>query len=203
MNKQTELNIPGWFDWADWAKETIAALPAGAVYVEVGCFLGKSTAAIAQMIQASGKQIALHAVDTFCVAGNGDPALLQFIDKGTLLTSLPPQYDFKKQFEANLKAAGVRKLVKVVQRASVEAAKAYVDGGVDVVFIDADHSYEAVRADSAAWWPKLKPGGIMAGHDIHTYDSVWRAVHDEFKIQNAKLKVEVIGNQNIWVIRKP
>jgi hypothetical protein len=36
---------------------------------------------------------------------------------------------------------------------------------VDLVYIDADHSYEGVKADIAAWWSRLKSGGIMAFHD--------------------------------------
>ena len=36
----------------------------------------------------------------------------------------------------------------------------------DLVFIDADHRYEAVAADIAAWTPHIRPGGILAGHDL-------------------------------------
>ena len=38
---------------------------------------------------------------------------------------------------------------------------------VDMAFIDGDHSYEGCAGDIAAWWPQIKPGGIMA---IHDYD---------------------------------
>ena len=38
-------------------------------------------------------------------------------------------------------------------------------GLFDLIFIDADHSYEAVREDIIAWWPKVKNGGIISGHD--------------------------------------
>ena len=48
---------------------------------------------------------------------------------------------------------------------SVEAAKRFTDESLDFVYLDADHSYEAVRDDIAAWWPKLKPGGLFAGDD--------------------------------------
>ena len=41
------------------------------------------------------------------------------------------------------------------------------------IFIDGDHSYEAVRADLAAWEPKLVPGGILAGHDFGNNDQVF------------------------------
>lgn len=40
----------------------------------------------------------------------------------------------------------------------------------DLVYVDADHSYEAVKMDIIAWWPKLKHGGIMAFHDFRSPD---------------------------------
>ncbi len=40
------------------------------------------------------------------------------------------------------------------------------DGRFDFVFVDGDHTLEAVQSDIAAWWPLVKPGGLLAGHDI-------------------------------------
>lgn len=37
--------------------------------------------------------------------------------------------------------------------------------GFDFVYIDGDHSYEAVSEDLRAWWPLVRSGGILAGHD--------------------------------------
>lgn len=67
---------------------------------------------------------------------------------------------------------------------SADAARIIRDDSLVFVYLDADHSYEGVAADLAAWWPKLKRGGLMAGHDyldgVHggvTY-GVERAVDD-------------------------
>lgn len=48
---------------------------------------------------------------------------------------------------------------------SVEAAKEFKDGSLDFVYIDGNHRFEQVVADLAAWAPKVRPGGIIAGHD--------------------------------------
>ncbi len=48
---------------------------------------------------------------------------------------------------------------------SVKMSSAVVDGELDFVYLDADHTYEAVKADIAAWWPKVRPGGTLGGHD--------------------------------------
>ena len=47
----------------------------------------------------------------------------------------------------------------------VEAAAKIPDGTLDFVYIDAQHHYEAVREDISHWYPKLKAGGMLAGHD--------------------------------------
>ena len=47
-----------------------------------------------------------------------------------------------------------------------EEAAAFIEGNsLDFVFIDAQHHYEAVLTDVKTWFPKLRPGGLMSGHD--------------------------------------
>lgn len=53
--------------------------------------------------------------------------------------------------------------------ATADAASLVPDGWADFVFIDAGHSYEAVRADIRAWECKVKPGGWFGGHDYGSY----------------------------------
>eukprot|EP00928_Gymnodinium_smaydae_P060790 TRINITY_DN4458_c0_g3_i1.p1 TRINITY_DN4458_c0_g3~~TRINITY_DN4458_c0_g3_i1.p1 ORF type:complete len:548 (-),score=95.84 TRINITY_DN4458_c0_g3_i1:68-1711(-) len=44
---------------------------------------------------------------------------------------------------------------------------------VDLVFVDAGHAYEEVLADIRAWWPRIRPGGCMVGHDFRRLDSAY------------------------------
>ena len=59
---------------------------------------------------------------------------------------------------------------------------------IDYLYIDADHTYEAVTSDLRAWWPHLKTGGLIAGDDYEDpYDNnipqaVTRA-WDHFELQ--------------------
>jgi predicted O-methyltransferase YrrM len=48
---------------------------------------------------------------------------------------------------------------------SEEAVKLIPDGYLDLVFIDANHEYSHIRKDIDKWIPKVKTGGIIAGHD--------------------------------------
>ena len=51
----------------------------------------------------------------------------------------------------------------ILRMSSQEAAQYFVDSSVDIVFLDGDH--DNVAHDIELWWPKLKPGGLMVGHD--------------------------------------
>lgn len=67
---------------------------------------------------------------------------------------------------------------------SVEVAAHIHDASLDFVYLDANHAYDAVAADLRAWFPKVRPGGVFAGHDYIPDDApeqwgVRRAV-DEF-----------------------
>lgn len=56
------------------------------------------------------------------------------------------------------------KNVTILKGASTVIASAFTTP-VDFLFIDADHSFDAVKADCATWFPKVRRGGIIALHD--------------------------------------
>lgn len=52
-----------------------------------------------------------------------------------------------------------------------------IEGEFDLIFIDADHSYEGVSEDIETWWPRVRQGGVLCGHDIQiSFPGVIRAV---------------------------
>jgi hypothetical protein len=84
------------------------------------------------------------------------------------------------------------KPVQFVQASSVEAAKSVADGALDFVYIDADHDYKNAKQDLLAWFPKVRHGGIVAGHDYLNWskeegaqgDFGVKAAVDEFCVKN-------------------
>jgi hypothetical protein len=70
------------------------------------------------------------------------------------------------------------------------------------VFIDGGHHYEAVKKD-LAWWSKLKPGGVLAGHDYiaKAFPGVLRAVGEFVRRRNLKLQLPTECGR-IWQIVK-
>ena len=92
----------------------------------------------------------------------------------------------------------------LIQRArSVDAAASFSDESLDWVYIDGDHTYEAVKRDLDAYYRTVKSGGFLAGDDYGRTggwfgDGVTRAV-DEFAGRCAELTI--IGTQ--FLFKKP
>jgi len=55
--------------------------------------------------------------------------------------------------------------VRLIRKWSVEASKDYQDGYFDIVFIDANHTKPGISSDIKHWYPKVRDGGILCGHD--------------------------------------
>lgn len=55
----------------------------------------------------------------------------------------------------------------LLKATSLEAAARTPDGSLDFVYVDANHQEPFISQDLAAWFPKVRAGGILAGHDYH------------------------------------
>jgi hypothetical protein len=68
------------------------------------------------------------------------------------------------------KKKGVVQKITVCRNFTLSCVDQYPDEHFDFVYVDARHDYKAVLEDLRAWWPKVKMGGIMAGHDYTLQD---------------------------------
>lgn len=75
---------------------------------------------------------------------------------------------------------------RIHRQLSREAAATFEDGSLDFVYIDAAHAYEAVRDDLRLWYPKVRSGGLVAGHDFVDGDKP----EGEFGVRRAVLEFE-------------
>jgi hypothetical protein len=78
---------------------------------------------------------------------------------------------------------------------SLDALQFFKDGELDLVYIDGDHRHEGVLADLNGWKPKLRAGGVMAGHDW-SFKSVQQALVEVFKDKEA-----VLFQGDSWAIK--
>ena len=136
-------SIGGMFDFDDVYDLALDRYGRGpARFVEVGSFLGRSTCYMAERIKQRGLSVAFSSFDPWAGNDDGWAALAD-----------------------NLRRAEVSSLVDIHRRPSPDASAAFADRSLDFVFVDGSHELDAVRRDLEAWWPKLKPGGLFAGHD--------------------------------------
>lgn len=177
--------IEGWCDYAAFYNAIADVLPNGGAFAEVGSWMGQSAVVLCQRLQDIEKAATVHCIDTFEGEQN-QPAHVEIVKNMGGST-------FGK-FCENIEAAGVSDLIKVTTGDSAESASLFEDESLDGVFIDAAHDYESVVKDVAAWFPKVKQGGIFSGHDYPCPD-VRRAV-DEHAAANG-YKVIAIGR--CWI----
>jgi hypothetical protein len=92
--------------------------------------------------------------------------------------------------------------VILIRQPSLKIAGAFRHLQLDFVFIDGNHLYEMALADCRAWWPKVRPSGVLSGHDFRPKDHAVRKAVFEFaeEVKPAKL-IEV--DYFSWYIRKP
>jgi hypothetical protein len=70
------------------------------------------------------------------------------------------QYLYAKELEEK------HKCIQIIRDTSINAAKLIPNKSLDFVYIDGNHQYEFVIEDIKSWFPKLKVGGIIGGHDF-------------------------------------
>ena len=65
---------------------------------------------------------------------------------------------------------------------SAKAARAFANESVDLVFVDGDHRYSHAIQDLEAWWPKVKPGGIICGDDFEKREYNEETIEQDFDL---------------------
>jgi predicted O-methyltransferase YrrM len=166
--------IPGWFDFADIYDQAVAEVSGAARFVEIGVWYGRSLCYLAERIQESGKHIECFAVDPF------------------------PLFQQLETCVGHLCTAGVYELVTLFPGTSQQAFET-LPGNFDFVFVDGDHQEAVVRQDVNAWWERIRPGGVLAGHDYTgDFPGVRLAVDRFFSTTHAQIEIRGCS----WWVRK-
>jgi hypothetical protein len=159
------------------------------VGVEIGVFKGR----LSSRLLACDPCLFLYMVDPWAEVTSGswsetDDALARFTQD---------QHDnaMKQTIEA---VERFKDRHEILRMTSLEAAGRFAAESVDWVFIDGDHSYQGCSADIDAWWPKIRKGGILSGHDYRTDKAgfgVIQAVDEAFKDVR-------LGLNHTWFVTK-
>ncbi len=181
--------IQGWHDETNERiyRELVDRIPNGGRFLEVGCWLGRSTACFGLLAQQAQKEIEINVVDTF-TGTETEPC------KSLHAPVLEAHGgNLRKVFTANMRACGVP--ARIFEGKSVDAASQFPDGSLDAVYLDGDHSSCGMWDDLKAWVPKVKPGGVICGDDYGVdFPGVTEAVQSYF----AKDRIRQEGR--VWIV---
>ena len=160
-------NLEGVFTFQILYSNMVQQFPSDSVFVEIGVWKGKSAVYMAEKIKESRKKINFWAVDVF--NGMNENPEDKDIKAGTLL----------KTYYKNIEP--VKEFIQTLIGDSKELYTKFEDDSIDFLFIDGDHRYEGIKKDLQLWFPKIKNGGIIAGHDYEEPScGVKRAVDEYF-----------------------
>ncbi|MBV6633833.1 MAG: class I SAM-dependent methyltransferase [Alphaproteobacteria bacterium] len=152
--------------------------PAGD-YVEIGCLYGRSCSVIVQALKMAGRSDAVLAIDAWASDVAHQTSLSDDLADEWLSRDLTPIAD---AFDANLMPLATRGQFNRLRLPSAEARPQYgpkavistdafgptqYTGQIGFLHIDANHDYEAVKADRDLWCPLVKPGGWIVFDDYN------------------------------------
>lgn len=157
--------------------------------VEVGVCLGGHSEAMLLYTQMER----LYSVDPYIYAPGGTDGHVLPTGKGFDQPEYDEMYEYTKE---RLSVFGDRNVL--IRKTSLNAVDD-VYHTVDIIFIDARHTYESVREDIALWGGKVREGGLICGHDYNhpNFPGVTQAVN-EYSIY----KTLHIEDGYVWWVKK-
>jgi len=160
-----------WFDYPDLYRSIALEYDNNSVIVEVGSWLGRSISFLAVEFINLNKFPKIHSVDIWDDSGKHIKPYTDVEDG---------DYIFYRAYLKNIEP--VNNIVNPIRLPSIKASELFEDNSIDFCFIDANHEYEFVLDDIRAWYPKVKQGGIIAGHD-YAGEGVKLAIKDSKVIE--------------------
>ena len=160
-------DIPGWT--CHRLRELYDELaPTGGTFVEIGVAYGASLAYMASRSHRFDKLFGVDIWESHQGHGQLSDEVWQRVTSRSPMASCIAELD---------RSSVDMSKITLIRKTGVEAAADFDDTSVNVIFIDEHHTLESVSTCIEAWLPKMKPGGIMSGHDCNPhYPGVLQAV---------------------------
>lgn len=164
----TFKDIPGFCNFYDLYGMMVNQATEKSHFVEVGALYGHSSAYMVECMKLANKRFKFDVIDVWDETGvpelkiSGDKMLMEVIGDKYWENRQDKLYIRFLQYMMDSDSI---QYITPIRLPSVEASKLYKDGSLDFVFIDAMHTYDGITADITAWMPKIRKGGVLAGHD--------------------------------------
>jgi len=162
-----------------------------AVCVEIGAWCGASAVAMAE---GGGWVIS---VDTFRASD-------RYTGEAALRRIRSEQTQTFEPFTRRVRESGWAAQIVAVVAWSTDAAELLGENTVDLLYVDGDHEPASVLADLAVWWPTVRPGGLILGHDWSLTERSVVAFSQLMRVTVARPSEspDYLPDQ-LWAIRKP
>ena len=181
--------------WLTTRKAFIAQLPKNSIVAEIGVEEGEFSAQILEIAQPKK----LYLIDCW--------EEQDFSKNPGNWRKYQPEYDswyekVKRRFKNDDR-------VVIIKDFSPEVCDQFEDNYLDWVYIDANHSYHAIKKDIPAWFAKIKNGGFLCGHDYGyapgtLYEfGVIPALNEFLDVNNLVLKYLTTETLGSWAVQKP
>jgi predicted O-methyltransferase YrrM len=171
-----EMDLQGWGERHPYLTDSVSEIRPR-VIVEVGVWKGASVAAMAGKLRELQTEGVVVAVDTWL--GSSEHWIADHWFRQ--LSNEQGRPALQKKFMANIAAKGLQDYVVPLPLDSINASHVLRQHNIsiDLLHLDGGHDYQSVMADLQAWWPLVRPGGILIGDDYNT-NGTWPEVREAF-----------------------
>ncbi|MFW9874104.1 MAG: class I SAM-dependent methyltransferase [Candidatus Thorarchaeota archaeon] len=175
--KWIDYNIKGFlhFNQAIHLYNIAKHLKNNSTIVEIGAFLGRSTCFLAEAVKKN--QIKLYSIDTFENQGMSEGL----------------RYTFNEYYR---NIFPYKSYIKIIKGFSYEVVDKFENIKIDLLWLDADHSYESTIQDIQNWLPLVKKNGYFIFHDYYMKkrtSGVKKAVDEVIRMKKLKI-IELVGH---------
>ena len=122
---------------------------------------------MAEKIKESHKEFYFYVIDPFSGTGGGYENDID-VKNNTLF----------EKYNGNIEP--VKSYIQTLVGFSYDLVDQFDDGSIDFLFIDGDHRYEGIKKDLQDWYPKVKHGGVISGHDYNEPSCGVKQAVDEY-----------------------
>jgi hypothetical protein len=167
------------------------------IAVEVGTYKGE----YANVICSTLKPAKFYGVDPYhYIEGMDNPDV-------DLYCNQPSLDALAEEVQIYLGTINEGRTSELIRKYSNQAAHDFADNSIDLVYLDGAHDYESVKEDIAMWFPKIKEGGVLCGHDytershLHEF-GVIPAVQEFLLANNLEFSITHEHDYPSWIVRK-
>lgn len=123
-----------------------------------GAEIGVSLGHYSEILCKANPGLHLYSIDSWEISAYGPDVIPSEVGILENQEAFEAEYEEAKKRLANYNC-------KIIRKTSLQAAKGFADNFFDFVYIDANHDFANVSIDIDTWKRKIRPGGILAGHD--------------------------------------